>query len=77
MKPLSFSVVIPTYNQGFFIKKSISSVLSQTFKDYEIIVIDDYSEDQTQEIVEGFNNKKINYKRMKNKKNIIKEIFIY
>jgi len=70
MNSVSFSVVIPTYNQGFFIKQSIDSVLSQTFKDYEIIVIDDYSEDQTQEIVKGFNNKKINYKRMKNKKNI-------
>jgi len=45
-------------------------VLSQTFQDYEIIVVDDLSEDHTQKIVQEFNNDKIIYKKMNNNKNI-------
>ena len=70
MNSIFFSVVIPTYNQGILLKKAISSVLSQTFQDYEIIVVDDLSEDQTQKIVQEFNNNKIIYKKMNNNKNI-------
>ena len=70
MKSIFFSVIIPTYNQGNLLKKAISSVLSQTFQDYEIIVVDDLSKDQTQKIVQEFNNDKIIYKKMNNNKNI-------
>ena len=42
-----FSVVIPTYNRKSFLKKSIESVLSQNFKDYELIVVDDGSNDSS------------------------------
>ena len=70
MKSVFFSVIIPTYNQGSLLKKAISSVLSQTFQDYEIIVVDDLSKDQTQKIVQEFNNDKIIYKKMNNNKNI-------
>ena len=61
-KTVFFSVIIPTYNQGSLLKRAIGSVLSQTFQDYEIIVIDDLSKDQTQKIVQEFNNDKIIYK---------------
>ena len=61
-KNVFFSVIIPTYNQGSLLKRAISSVLSQTFQDYEIIVVDDLSKDQTQKIVQEFNNDKIIYK---------------
>jgi len=70
MSSIFFSVIIPTYNQGSLLKKAISSVLSQTFQDYEIIVVDDLSEDHTQKIVQEFNNDKIIYKKMNNNKNI-------
>ena len=56
-----FSVVIPTYNHEFFLKKAVESVLAQTFNDYEIIIIDNYSNDNTQNLIKNFNNKKINY----------------
>jgi glycosyltransferase involved in cell wall biosynthesis len=60
------SVIIPTLNRADFIKESINSVLSQTYQDFEIIVIDDGSTDNTREIVEGYDNEKIKYFYQKN-----------
>jgi len=41
------SVVIPTYNRCIFLKAAIDSVISQSFSDYELIVVDDGSTDDT------------------------------
>ena len=54
-----FSVIIPTFNQCFFLEKAIRSILNQSFVNYEIIVIDNYSEDNTENLIKKFNSKKI------------------
>jgi glycosyltransferase involved in cell wall biosynthesis len=48
------SVVIPAYNSARFVGRAIGSVLSQTFSDLEVIVVDDGSQDATSEVVEAF-----------------------
>ena len=52
------TVYITNYNYGKFIKKAINSVLNQTFKNYELIIIDDGSKDKSVEIIKEFQNKK-------------------
>lgn len=47
-----FSVVIPVYNRAEFIIQTLNTVFSQSFKDYEIIVVDDCSTDHTKEIIQ-------------------------
>jgi len=56
------SVIIATYNQAPYIKNAIESALNQTFKNIEIIVIDDGSTDNTKEVISSFiKDKKIKY----------------
>ena len=61
-----FSVVIPTYNHEAFLKKAVQSVLNQTFDNYEIIIIDNYSEDNTENLIKNFNNKNIKFIKNRN-----------
>lgn len=56
-----FSIIIPTYNRANEIGRCLSSVVNQTYKQWEAIVIDNYSEDNTEEIVNGFNDNRIHY----------------
>jgi glycosyltransferase involved in cell wall biosynthesis len=51
-KPL-VSVIIPTYNRGWIVKEAIDSVLEQDFSDYELIVVDDGSDDNTPAILKA------------------------
>lgn len=61
-----FSVVIPLYNKELSIKKTIQSVLDQTFQDFEIVVIDDGSTDGSIQQVEEVNDNKIRLIHQKN-----------
>lgn len=61
------SVVIPLYNKAFSIKKTLTSVLKQTFTDFEIIVINDGSTDNSVEIVQNFTDKKVYIYSQENK----------
>ena len=51
------SVIIPTYNHAMYIERTLESVFQQTYKNYEIIVIDDGSTDNTQEVIKSYENK--------------------
>lgn len=52
-KPL-VSVIIPNYNHAPYLHERIDSVLNQTFQDFEVIILDDCSTDNSREIIEGY-----------------------
>jgi glycosyltransferase involved in cell wall biosynthesis len=56
-----FSIVIPAYNRAFILPKTIESIQKQTFSDYEIIVVDDGSKDNTREVVSSIPDLKLKY----------------
>ncbi len=68
MKRPFFSVVIITYNRCHFLKANLAILLQQTFKDYEVIISDNASTDETSKVVKSFKDKRIKY--LRNKKNI-------
>lgn len=61
------SVILPVYNSERYIKETIKSVLGQTYKNFELIVIDDCSTDGSTDIIKSFMDERIRY--LKNKKN--------
>jgi glycosyltransferase involved in cell wall biosynthesis len=63
-----FTVIIPTYNRADLIEVAINSVLQQSFTDFEIIVIDDASQDDTEKVVSKFSDTRIQY--IKNERNL-------
>jgi glycosyltransferase involved in cell wall biosynthesis len=58
------SVILPTYNRAASIGGAIRSVLDQTVQDFEIVVVDDRSLDQTEEVVNRFRDRRIRYLRL-------------
>ena len=61
------TVLIPVYNGEKFLSSAIKSILNQTFQDFELLIVDDCSNDNSVKIIESFSNKKINL--IRNNKN--------
>jgi len=60
------SIILPVYNGQEFIVQSINSCLSQTFQDFELIIIDDGSTDATPDLIQAFKDARIRLKRTDN-----------
>ena len=57
-----FRIIIPNYNNGAFLRQCIDSVLNQSFKDFEIILVDDVSTDNSREIIKEYEERYYNIK---------------
>ena len=53
------SVIIPTFNRSAFLKKAVASILAQTFEDFEIIIVDDGSSDDTRLFLSSVSDKRV------------------
>lgn len=56
---MKISVIIPAYNSSKFIKRVVTSVLLQTYENFELVIVDDCSTDNTVELVESFTDNRI------------------
>lgn len=61
------SIIMPSYNTGKYIKETINSVINQTYTNWELLIVDDCSTDNTDEVISGFKDERIKYS--KNEKN--------
>lgn len=61
---MRISIIIPTYNRGALIRRAINSILKQSYKEFELIIIDDYSTDNTEEIVKSIQDDRIRYVKL-------------
>lgn len=56
-----FSIIIPTYNRAHTIRKPIDSIINQSFGDWELIIVDDGSTDNTKSVVDSYTDTRIKY----------------
>ena len=61
------TVIIPTYNRRAFLEKAVNSVLKQTYRNFELIIVDDGSNDGTGKLIQSFPDRRIRYFYQKNK----------
>jgi teichuronic acid biosynthesis glycosyltransferase TuaG len=69
MRNIKISIITPTFNSSTYIKETIYSVISQSYTDWELLIIDDCSSDDTVEIVESFTLSDERIRLIKNQQN--------
>lgn len=62
------TIITPTYNRASFLKRAISSVLNQTFTNFEMIIVDDCSKDNTEQVVRSIDDNRIRYIKLESNK---------
>lgn len=55
------SIIIPTYNRAGIIENAVQSILEQTYGQYELLIVDDASSDNTEDVIAAFNDERIRY----------------
>jgi hypothetical protein len=63
MTPPLFSIVIPTYNRSELVEGAVRSILAQTFADFEVVVSDNCSQDDTRAVIAGIQDPRVRYVR--------------
>lgn len=63
---MEVSIVVPTFNRENLLKETIESIFGQTFTDFELIIVDNYSKDNTEKLVKSYNDKRIRYFKNQN-----------
>ncbi len=66
MREPLISIIMPTYNHGAFIREAVDSVIHQTYGNWELIIINNYSTDNTGEILDQYNDRRIRVINFKN-----------
>ncbi len=63
---ISFSIIVPTYNRAHLITATIESILTQSYRNFELIIVDDGSIDNTEEVIQKYLSDKVIYHKKKN-----------
>src|SRR5688572_20076630 len=66
LEKIKFSIIIPTYNRAHLITTAIQSVINQTYGDWELLICDDASSDNTKELILSFQDDRIRYFKLDN-----------
>ena len=61
-----FSIVLPNYNHGHYLKDAIDSVLNQDFENWELLIIDNYSTDNSDKVISSYNDSRIHVFKIQN-----------
>ena len=66
---INVDIILPTYNCEKYIGETINSIISQTFKNWKLLIVDDASQDVTTDIIKKYlNDKRINLRKIKKNK---------
>ena len=68
---IGFSIIMPNYN-SVFLERAINSVINQIYNNWELIIIDNFSDNSPDKLIKKLNNKKIKYYKFNNHNNIAK-----